>query len=360
MAQDYDKIFKENFEELIKSMARVILKIEYEDLEEIPDDSQYTVEKKPDFLKKIKAEKLEDESILQIEIQTSDPKSMIKRMLIYYGFLYHDYGIPIKQYVLYIGKKSEAKMPTSIKHENLDFQFNLINILDLDHNDFLYSNRPEDVVIAILCDFKEKSAERIIETILLRLKLLSVDDLALGKYLKQLEILSNLRNLQELTIKKLSTMSFIYDLETDIRYKQGFEIGTKLEREKAQLEREKAQLERERLEKQIQVTLERLEKEAQLERERLEKEAQLERERLEKEAQSERERLEKEVQSERERLEKEAQSEREKARQEKELMLKKLLKTAAFTSEYLASITNMPVEFIESVKLKMIAEDESN
>ena len=341
MAQDYDKIFKENFEELIKSMARVILKIEYEDLEEIPDDSQYTVEKKPDFLKKIKAEKPEDESILQIEIQTSDPKSMIKRMLIYYGFLYHDYGIPIKQYVLYIGKKSEAKMPTSIKHENLDFQFNLINILDLDHNDFLYSNRPEDVIIAILCDFKEKSAERIIETILLRLKLLSVDDLALGKYLKQLEILSNLRNLQELTIKKLSTMSFIYDLETDIRYQQGFEIGTKLEREKAQLEREK-------LEKQIQATLERLEKEAN-ERERLEKEAQLEREKLEKEAQLEREKLEKE-----------AQLEREKAQQEKELMLKKLLKTAVFTTEYLASITNMSVEFIENVKLKMIAEDEAN
>ena len=172
----------------------------------------------------------------------------------------------------------------------------MINISDIDHNYFLYSNRPEDVIIAILCDFKEKSGERILETILIRLKLLSVDDLALGKYLKQLEILSNLRNLQELTIKKLSNMSFIYDLETDIRYKQGFEIGTKLEREKAQLEREKAQLERERLEKQIQVTLER----------------------LEKEAQSERERLEKEVQSERERLEKEAQSEREKARQEKD------------------------------------------
>ena len=112
MAQDYDKIFKENFEELIKSLARVVLKIDYDDLEEIPDDSQYTVEKKPDFLKKIKAKKPEEECILQIEIQTSDPKSMIKRMLIYYGFLYHDYGIPIKQYVLYIGKNSEAKMPS--------------------------------------------------------------------------------------------------------------------------------------------------------------------------------------------------------------------------------------------------------
>jgi hypothetical protein len=350
-------------------------------LEEIPDDSQYTVEKKPDFLKKIKAEKPEDESILQIEIQTSDPKSMIKRMLIYYGFLYHDYGIPVKQYVLYIGKKRGAKMPTSIKHENLDFQFNLVNISDLDHNDFLYSNRPEDVVIAILCDFKEKSAERIIETILMRLKLLSVDDLALGKYLKQLEILSNLRNLQALTIKKLSTMSFIYDLETDIRYKQGFEIGTKLEREKAQLEREKAQLERERLEKEIQVTLERLEKEAQLERERLEKEAQLERERLEKEAQLERERLEKEAQLERERFEKEAKLERErfekeaqlererfekeaklereKAQQQKELVVKNLLKTKMFTTEYIASITNMTVKFIESVEAKMILEDEN-
>ena len=34
---------------------------------------------------------------------------MKKRMSIYYGFLYHNYEIPVKQYVLYIGKEGFAR-----------------------------------------------------------------------------------------------------------------------------------------------------------------------------------------------------------------------------------------------------------
>jgi len=38
LAQDYDKIFKENIEELLPSMAKVILGIDPLGMEEIPDD----------------------------------------------------------------------------------------------------------------------------------------------------------------------------------------------------------------------------------------------------------------------------------------------------------------------------------
>ena len=43
------------------------------------------------------------------------------------------------------------------------------------------------------------------------------------RYIKQLEILSNLRNLQKLTIKISEKMALVYDLKTDVRYKQGIE-----------------------------------------------------------------------------------------------------------------------------------------
>lgn len=208
---------------MIKSLALIVLEIDYGRLEEIPDDSQYTIEKRPDFLKKVKADKSEDDYILQMEVQTSDPQTMVRRMLLYYGFLHHDYGLSVKQYVLYIGEKGEATMPSSLKLENIDFKFYLINISDLDHYNFLYSDRPEDVVVAILCDFKNKPAEVIIETILQRLKLLSKNDLDLGRYIRQLEVLSKLRNLQELTVKKIEAMPLVYDLETDVRYQQGYE-----------------------------------------------------------------------------------------------------------------------------------------
>ena len=89
--QQYDKIFKENFEEVIYSLTRVVLGIDHTKLEEIPDDTQHTIEKKPDFLKRVRGKEPKDDYILQIEVQTSDPKTMRKRMLIYYGFLYHNY-----------------------------------------------------------------------------------------------------------------------------------------------------------------------------------------------------------------------------------------------------------------------------
>lgn len=244
MTQQYDKIFKENFEELIHSLIRAVLKIDDLALEEIPDDSQYTIEKRPDFLKKVKATTPKDDYILQIEVQTTAPKSMRKRMLIYYSFLFHDYEIPVQQYVLYIGKKSEINMPTVIKHRHLNFDFQLINIADLDHEQFLYSETPADIVIAILCDFKGKSDEQIIDTILQRLKLFSNDALELGRYVTQLEVLSNLRNLQELTIKKLNNMPFFYDLETDIRYQQ----GRKIEREASKAKIQEAELKAKRAE----------------------------------------------------------------------------------------------------------------
>ncbi len=42
-----------------------------------------------------------------------------------------------------------------------------------------------------------------------------------------LEVLSKLRNIQEITKQKSNNMAFIYDLETDIRYIEGIEIGEK-------------------------------------------------------------------------------------------------------------------------------------
>lgn len=47
------------------------------------------------------------------------------------------------------------------------------------------------------------------------------------KTVKQLEILSTLRKLQKLIIKHLETMALTYNLENDIRFKQGEEKGIK-------------------------------------------------------------------------------------------------------------------------------------
>jgi hypothetical protein len=45
------------------------------------------------------------------------------------------------------------------------------------------------------------------------------------KFFLQLEILSNLRNLQAEIIKQFSTMSIHFDIKKDLRFQQGVEIG---------------------------------------------------------------------------------------------------------------------------------------
>ncbi|WP_020602503.1 hypothetical protein [Spirosoma spitsbergense] len=50
MSQDYDKIIKENIEEIMLPLARKVLNLpEPAGIVEIPDDLQYTIERKPDF-----------------------------------------------------------------------------------------------------------------------------------------------------------------------------------------------------------------------------------------------------------------------------------------------------------------------
>jgi len=53
-----------------------------------------------------------------------------------------------------------------------------------------------------------------------------------GKYLKQLEVLAKLRNLQDETVKQTAIMPIVYDLETDIRYVQGMTMGEEKGKEK--------------------------------------------------------------------------------------------------------------------------------
>lgn len=63
------------------------------------------------------------------------------------------------------------------------------------------------------------------QRILVKLKELSADERRLKRYVKQLEILANLRNLQQEAIKQTEAMALTYDIKKDIRYQQGREEG---------------------------------------------------------------------------------------------------------------------------------------
>ena len=88
MANEFDRIFKENAKQLISAIARKVLGIEgLDNTEEIKATLQKTIERNPDWLLKILRPNPADNSIFHGEIQTDDVKNILDRKLIYFALL---------------------------------------------------------------------------------------------------------------------------------------------------------------------------------------------------------------------------------------------------------------------------------
>ncbi|TAG05792.1 MAG: hypothetical protein EAZ44_02925 [Cytophagia bacterium] len=241
MAQDYDKIFKENIEEVILPLIDKLLGIRPEKLEEIPDDLQKTIERRPDFLKIVRHKKDKSKDyILHIEFQTDDEPLMVYRMLEYYALLLRKYKLPILQYVFFIGK-GQAKMVKNISHQCLKFQFNLINLEDFDYELFLKSSKPEEIILAILGNFNGEKPEVVVKKVLNSINSLSINTLHKQKCVIQLEVLSNLRDLQQEIINQINNMALVYNLQKDLRYIQGRKEGLEQNEQRLALAEQMAQ-----------------------------------------------------------------------------------------------------------------------
>ena len=225
MAAEYDKIIKENIEAVILPLADKLFHIHPKHIEELPDDLQVTIERKPDFLKKI-INQDGQEFILHIEFQSTNIPDMIYRMHEYRAMLSRRYKILVKQFVLYLGQK-KPNMQTELTELNLSFKFHLENIQDYDYRSLVKSDIPEEILLAVLSDFQDEPPEHVIRLILKRLTIVSSDEVKLLKYLNQLRILSKLRKLQTETLNEIKQMPITYNIETDILFKKGLEKGRK-------------------------------------------------------------------------------------------------------------------------------------
>ncbi len=217
----YDKIFKENIEAVIASIVRNVLDITAVSMEELPDDIQHTKERKPDILKKVTDDR-GNIFILQIEFQLADEPKMVYRMAEYFIMLERKYDLPIKQFVIFLGS-AEPKMPTLLDRERLKFNFPLISFSTLDYHIFLKSDKPEEIILGILADFKDDAPENALEQIIHRIEETADGDFSLKKYFNQLRVLAQLRNLE---IKLVNAMNSIYEYlseERDALYMRGQE-----------------------------------------------------------------------------------------------------------------------------------------
>ena len=223
MAQEYDKIIKENLEKIVLPLIRRTTGIEPVAGETLYPALHYTIEREADFVQKVTT-KDGQTIVFHVEFQTTNEKAMVDRMFVYAALIYHAFRLPVRQIVFYIGKGA-LKMESTLAMPLFEYRYDLVDLQQVSYKEFIGSSLPEEVLLAILGNFGGAPAETVIEEILTRLRTLQESDLALGRSIRQLSMLSMLRDLQPFILKKVERMAFTIDITKDFFYQQGEKQG---------------------------------------------------------------------------------------------------------------------------------------
>jgi hypothetical protein len=157
-----------------------------------------------------------------LEFQVADEKEMVERMLEYWVLVHRKYKLPIQQYVFYLSERT-PKMATQLKVDNVQYHFPLIPIAQVDHQKFLSSNKPEEIIFAVLGNMGGEKPERVALEVVTQLQRFSADQLTFQKHLQQLRILINLRKLKPFITTIMESITQYIKPEDDYFYKKGIE-----------------------------------------------------------------------------------------------------------------------------------------
>ncbi|MFP4342473.1 MAG: hypothetical protein ACLFQO_18660, partial [Cyclobacteriaceae bacterium] len=213
---DYDRILKENIESLLLPLGNKLLGLDIEKMQDLPGNLSQTLERQPDFLKLV-TDADGNKYILHLEFQTVNDQNMASRMLTYFALLYEKYRREVRQFVIYLGSR-KMTMPERLEVGMTSHAYRIINLQKVSADSLLdAAEQPEEAVLSVLANFDRQEASKVLNRILHKLQELSANERLLKKYIKQLEILSHLRNLQEETIKQSEAMAITYDIKKDVR-----------------------------------------------------------------------------------------------------------------------------------------------
>ena len=215
----YDKIVKENIESIIPALMNSVLGFRVKEAVVIREKLQQTKEKEADALRII-TDPNGQKFILHLEFQVDDYSKMAYRMADYWLLLKAKYGLPIRQYVIFIGN-GQPKMNTILSEDGNYFQFQLVNITQFDYLRFLTSDNAEEVLLAVLSDFGEEDPENALSQIIHRLEETTPDQRTFQKHLRQLRVLSKLRKLDLKFDEMIQNMAKYIDAENDYLYIRG-------------------------------------------------------------------------------------------------------------------------------------------
>jgi len=135
---------------------------------------------------------------------------MVYRMAEYYLMLYRKHKMPIRQFVISMSKDI-SDMIDELHTDSIHFKYSLLSINSVDYRIFLQSPLPEVKMFALLADLSGESLEDLGQDVLRQILRSTPDGLQRSRYLNQLLVIANLRNL------KLENSKFMLDIDDFMR-----------------------------------------------------------------------------------------------------------------------------------------------
>lgn len=200
------------------------LDINPDDVELLNTEQQRVEDRRADLVVKLKYRN-QQSFILHVEIQNSNEPLMPLRMMRYYTDIALQHPkLPIEQYVIYIGKRP-LRMPAQVQGKDWVYRYRLIDMRTIDSEIFIAQDNPDALLLAVLCDFKGRDAQQMVNYIVLRLQELFKDDSKqFQDYFMMLDLLSGNRDLQG-QVKEANEMLTRIDIEKSAIYQIGLERG---------------------------------------------------------------------------------------------------------------------------------------
>ncbi|MBF0464250.1 MAG: hypothetical protein HQK94_04095 [Nitrospirae bacterium] len=159
---------------------------------------------------------LPDCSILHIEIQSASDGTMLMRMYLYSALIFSQYGRMPRQIVLYVGNK-----PHKMKNDIGTYSYEIKDIRDINCSELLQSDKPEDTVLALLCnsDNMDVTITKILE------KLSTLPIKTMNDYIVKLLNIADLRKLADKVKKEVKNMPITIDVRESTLFQEGLIAG---------------------------------------------------------------------------------------------------------------------------------------
>ena len=231
---DKDLISKQLLKRLLVDFGTRLFKLDIVEAELLSSEQPRIEGKRADLVARVKNGQGES-YILHVEIQNDNRSDVPLRMMRYYTDLALEHaGEKVMQHLLYIGKAS-LTMPDHVRGHDWLYRYNVLDMRSQDSADFLKSNNPDALVLAILCDPKGSEPSALVAQIIEKLRRLHGDKLdSLRDSLKMLDILASNRDLQNVVkenaemyidVEKLGIYQLVKEKGEARGLKQGLERG---------------------------------------------------------------------------------------------------------------------------------------